>query len=107
MRVGVGLEVEVEAVAVGFDAGVDDFGIVNVSDTCPVGEGGSVDAHNLLLLADVSAAAAAAAVAAAAFSAPCSCSLSVSSDNAANRLSNSSPVPAAAQNFMYRSTILS
>ena len=32
---------------------------------------------------------------------------SAPNDKAAKRLSNSSPVPAAAQNFMYRSTILS
>ena len=96
VRVGVELEAQVETFAVDFDAGTDDFGVVDVFETWPVRDDDG-DAVDLLLIADVSPAAAV----------PIPRLSSASSDNAANRLSNSSPVPAAAQNFIYRSTILS
>ena len=100
VRVGVELEAQVETFAVDFDAGTDDFGVVDVFETWPVRDDDG-DAVDLLLIADVSPAAAVA------VAVPIPRLSSASSDNAANRLSNSSPVPAAAQNFIYRSTILS
>ena len=101
---GLGVDVEVEVVG-GVAAAAADVAVfsavVGLWEAWPTLEATVVDALLFAAAVPVSAAIPAPAPA------PTPTFDSPPNDNAANRLSSSSPVPAAAQNFIYRSTILS